>query len=158
MALIEWKEIYSVGNSTIDRQHQQLFSIANRYHAAYTRREDRAILKTIFEELIAYTAFHFKEEERLMQEGGFPDFLAHKQSHEKLVKVVLQYKDNFDDGPHGIEEQAMQFIKTWLNGHILGMDRKYKPYLADKGVDITAHIAPTTGTEIPNRGVTGRKR
>ncbi len=153
MALFTWKEIYSVGNSTIDQQHQQLFAIANNYHSAFMERADRATLKAIFEELINYTAFHFAEEERLMQEGGYPDFQSHKRNHEKLVELVMHYKNNFDDSPDDIAQHAMEFIKTWLNGHILGMDRKFKPFLADKGVNITAHIAPAASTGLPANAV-----
>jgi hemerythrin len=30
--------------------------------------------------------------------------------------------------------EVMEFLKNWLNDHILGTDKKYGPHLASKGV------------------------
>jgi hemerythrin len=64
-----------------------------------------------------------------MREGGYPDLANHKVNHEKLVKLVMNYKQQLDMGESGIEQRALDFIQTWLNGHILGMDRKYREYV-----------------------------
>jgi hemerythrin len=129
MSRFEWSEIYSVGNDTIDQQHQQLFDIANRYAEALEKGMGRKSLVEIFNELVSYTAYHFKEEENMMREGGYPDLANHKVNHEKLVKLVMNYKQQLDMGESGIEQRALDFIQTWLNGHILGMDRKYREYV-----------------------------
>jgi hemerythrin len=131
VALFEWSDIYSVGNENIDKQHKQLFDIANRFAQAYAEGHGKDILASIFAELLEYTQYHFADEERLMKEAGFPDFYQHKANHEKLIEVVLNLKKNFDDHQEGIEERIMDFLKMWLNGHILGMDRNYKSYLKD---------------------------
>jgi hemerythrin len=126
MALFEWQDIYSVGVDKIDDQHKQLFAIANRFHAAFERGEGRTILAGIFNELVAYTVSHFADEERMMRESGYADFDRHKANHEKLVNLVLGYKRQLESGEPGVEPHAMNFIKTWLNGHVLGMDRNYR--------------------------------
>ncbi len=131
MGLFTWKDIYSVGVDEIDKQHQQLFDIANRFHYAYENKSETQVLGSIFSELVMYTQKHFEDEERLMREHKFPDFDAHKSNHDKLVKLVSWYVEQFEAGQDGIEETAMNFIKTWLNGHILGMDRKYSPYMTE---------------------------
>jgi hemerythrin len=131
MGLFVWKDVYSVGIDEIDQQHQQLFDIANRFHFEYENRPKRDVLAGIFGELVVYTKKHFADEERMMRENNYPDFDAHKSNHDKLVKLVGWYMDQFEEGKDGIEENAMNFIKTWLNGHILGMDRKYTPYMTE---------------------------
>jgi hemerythrin-like metal-binding protein len=128
MALFVWQEIYSVGVDQIDRQHQKLFEIGNRFHDAFAQREARPALAAIFNELVEYTVYHFTDEERLMQEWGYPDFARHKANHEKLVGLVLGYKRQLESGAPDVEPHAMNFIKTWLNGHVLGMDRNYCGY------------------------------
>jgi len=129
MPQFEWSEIYSVGNPEIDQQHQKLFDIANRYSVALQGGVGQKTLIRIFNELVEYTGYHFRREEELMREGGFPDLESHKQNHEKLVKLVMYYKQELDMGGMGIEQRALDFIKTWLSGHILGMDRKYREYV-----------------------------
>lgn len=129
MPRFEWSDIYSVGHDAIDRQHQKLFDIANRYNDALEGDAGQKSLIHIFNELVDYTGYHFKEEERLMREGGFPDLDTHKENHERLVKLVMYYKKELDMGGNGIEQRALDFIKTWLTGHILGMDRKYRNFI-----------------------------
>lgn len=131
MTLFVWKDIYSVGNSTIDNQHKKLFEIANRFSNAYEQNQGRQVLGGIFQELLEYTRFHFEDEERLMREANYPDYPQHKANHEKLVNVVLNLKKNFEQGEAGIEQRIMDFIKMWLNGHILGMDRNYRAHVSD---------------------------
>jgi len=129
MSLFVWKEIYSVGNPQIDEQHQKLFEIANRFSRAYDENTGSESLTSIFEELLAYTQFHFRDEEALMKKCGFPDFDKHRANHDKLINVVLSLKKNFEAGEDGIEERIMEFLKMWLNGHILGMDRSYRSHV-----------------------------
>lgn len=129
MPAFEWKDLYSVGNDIIDGQHRQLFDIANHYCEVYNTGAGTSALGSVFNDLVDYTAMHFADEERMLQEAGYPDFHNHKQNHDKLVGLVTNYQQRFAEGADGIAEQAMHFIKTWLNGHILGMDKQYRTYL-----------------------------
>jgi hemerythrin-like metal-binding protein len=129
MALFDWQDIYSVGVESIDNQHKKLFEIANRFHAAYERREARKVLASIFAELVEYTVYHFTDEERLLREHNYAEFDRHKANHEKLVNLVLGYRRQLEGGEPEVEPHAMNFVKTWLTGHVLGMDRNYKDCL-----------------------------
>jgi len=131
MALFEWDSIYSVGDEFIDNQHKRLFQIANRFYTAYQERQARTVLGSIFDELIDYTLLHFKDEEALLRKHNFPEFHQHKRNHEKLIGLVSRYKEQFEQGDEGIEERVLDFLKLWLNGHIMGMDRQYKPYITE---------------------------
>lgn len=132
MALFEWHNIYSVGDADIDSQHKRLFDIANRYHAAYSTRSSTETLMSIFYELIEYTVTHFTAEEQFMQRHQFPGFLQHKEQHQKLVKLVLNYKALLERRDPGAEQRAMDFLRLWLNGHILGSDRNYGEHARDR--------------------------
>ncbi len=127
MTLFAWQDIYSVGVEKIDAQHRNLFDIANRFHEACTARAAHSRLLQIFDELVSYTAIHFADEESMLREMKCPDYDRHKENHAKLVGLVLNYRRQLETGGPEIETRAMEFIKTWLNGHILGMDRNYRP-------------------------------
>lgn len=127
MALFTWQEIYSVGVEKIDAQHRNLFEIANRFHDACIARVARSRLIEIFGELVDYTASHFADEESMLREMKCPDYERHRDNHAKLVGLVLNYRQKLESGEPESELRAMEFIKTWLNGHILGMDRNYRP-------------------------------
>ena len=126
MGLFVWQDIYSVGVEAIDNQHKRLFAIANRFHAAYESGAGRPALAAIFRELVNYTVTHFADEERMLQAFDYADYDRHKANHEKLVGLVLGYQRRMESGEPGVEPQAMNFIKTWLSGHVLGMDRNYR--------------------------------
>lgn len=126
MALFEWRNIYSVGHDELDAQHQKLFSIGNRFHDALTGGKHQSELRSIFMELIHYTQAHFATEEAHLREIKYPEYVRHKENHDKLVKLVSNYAEQFANRENGVEQRAMSFIKTWLDGHILGMDRNYR--------------------------------
>lgn len=125
MSLFTWDSIYSVGVDLIDQQHKNLFAIANRFHDAYTTRQEHALLVATFGELLDYTVTHFADEERMLREFNYPDFARHKVNHEKLIALVQGYQQRLERAESGIGLAAMNFIQTWLNGHVLGMDRAY---------------------------------
>lgn len=128
MALFVWDEIYRVGIPTIDEQHQRLFDIVNRFHEAVVRREGRWALVAAFDELAEYTVYHFREEEQRMAEVGYPDFTKHRGYHQKLVDLVATYRQQLAEGVDGIEARAVDFLKMWLNAHVLGTDKDIGKY------------------------------
>ncbi len=132
MQLFNWEDIYSVGLDELDDQHQKLFHIANEYYEAYSNRAGRSSLEPVFDELLAYTKYHFSDEERIMTKCSYPDVAQHRLNHEKLLKLVLVYQEQFKDGAPGIEQTCMEFIKMWLNAHILGADKQYTPFVSKK--------------------------
>lgn len=115
-----------MGVEAIDNQHMRLFAIANRFHAACEAGAGRPVLAAIFRELVDYTVTHFADEERMLQDCGYADYDRHKANREKLVGLVLGYQRRMEGSEPGVEPQAMNFIKTWLSGHVLGMDRNYR--------------------------------
>jgi len=130
MGLFVWDDIFSVGNELIDSQHKRLFDIGNRFHAALERRAPRIELMELFNELVEYTGKHFADEEQLMRDCRYADYDRHKTNHEKLVKQVLAYKHRLEGSEPEAERYAIDFIKTWLTCHVLGMDRNYSDCVA----------------------------
>ncbi len=130
--LLAWDPIYSIGVDAIDQQHQRLFDISNRFYDAWRRHAGRDALRRIFDELLEYTGYHFAEEERLMQELSYPALAKHRRSHEELVDLVGKYRAQLESGMQGVETQALEFIKIWLNIHVLEDDRDIGDYLRAK--------------------------
>lgn len=129
MGLSVWQDIYSVDVKAIDNQRKRLFEIANRFHAAYELGAGRPVLAGLFKELVDYTVTHFADEERMLLACGYADYDRHKANHEKLVSLVLSYQRRMESSEPDVEPQAMNFIRTWLNGHVLGMDRNYREWV-----------------------------
>ena len=91
-------------------------------------------LDSVFKGLLDYTKTHFAAEEGLMKLYGYPDYAAHKDVHDKLGAHVGRLYQQFQAGTIGSPIQITNFLKDWLQKHILGTDQKYAPYLKTKGV------------------------
>jgi hemerythrin-like metal-binding protein len=73
MEPVQWSERFSVGVRELDEQHQQLIKLLNRLIA--TQGTINTHSETISDVLMAiprYAQVHFKAEERLMEEYGYP--------------------------------------------------------------------------------------
>ena len=129
MALITWtQEAYGTNVTVADDQHKELFRMLNALHetAAGT---DRKATGQQLDDLIGYVAMHFQTEERMMQEKGYPDFVAHKAEHDKLVGVCLDLQKQFHAGQAEVNQDTTRFVKDWLDSHIPKIDMPYGPYL-----------------------------
>jgi len=132
--MFEWNSSYVTGIGSVDAQHQTLFQIASKLHEAMTTGKGKAVLGSILNRLVQYTAGHFAHEERLMRLHDYPDLAAHKAQHDALTRQVLDFQANFESGQAAITVQLLHFLKNWLVEHMKGSDLKYVPFLANKAV------------------------
>lgn len=136
MALITWQDSYSVGVELIDADHQLLVSLINQLDDAMTSGAGADTVGSVLNVLIEYTETHFGREELLMEKGGYPELEPHKREHAKLTAKVREIVEQYNAGNVGrLDHEVMDFLKTWLTGHILGVDRKYTPCV--EGLSLT---------------------
>jgi hemerythrin len=129
-----WNSSLSVKVKQFDDQHMKLVEMVNELHDAMKEGKGTAILGKILNGLISYTGTHFANEEKMMVQHSYPEAVAHKAEHEKLVKQVLELQANFKAGKAILTLDVMMFLKDWLVKHIQGDDRKYGTFLNSKGV------------------------
>jgi len=131
MALIEWSDALSVGFSEIDKDHQKLVKIVNEFNDAISQQNDREELEETLEELIEYTSWHFRHEERLMQENGYEGMEEHQQIHRDLAGKAVEIQKKYEAGDDSVLEVLMPFLKDWLTNHIQVTDKALGTFLAD---------------------------
>ncbi len=134
MAFMNWKDDFAVNVKEVDAQHKKLLELLNRLFDAMKVGKGREALGGILKELIDYTVYHFGTEERLFQQYGYPEYAKHKKEHDDLTKQAVELKTAFDAGQKMITIDVMNFLKDWLNVHILQEDKKFGPFLNKKGV------------------------
>ncbi|MFV0349582.1 MAG: hemerythrin domain-containing protein, partial [Halodesulfovibrio sp.] len=59
---------------------------------------------------------------------------GHIQQHVKFVEKVLDFEEGLKSGKLTVTMDVMRFLKEWLMKHINGTDRRYAPFLKQKGV------------------------
>ena len=135
MEIFCWDEKYAVNIKEIDVQHKKLVELINGLNEAIYSGQGCQKLESVFKELVEYTKTHFSNEEELMRSNDYPDFLKHKAKHEELTKEVVSLQKQFEGGRILITMQVMKFLKDWLINHIQDVDKKYAPFLKNKGVE-----------------------
>ncbi|MEW6500643.1 MAG: bacteriohemerythrin [Thermodesulfobacteriota bacterium] len=134
MPLLSWKNEYSVNIKEIDDQHKKLVEMINELHDAMVAKKAKEVLGSVLGKLVNYAATHFANEEKLMQANGYPEFAAHKEKHEKMTAKVLSLQKDWQAGKATLGIEVSQFLRDWLDKHILGTDKNYGPFLNSKGI------------------------
>ena len=126
MAAITWKDFYSVGEPSLDAQHQQIVGVINELFEAIDKKSAQQVIKPILDRLAKYTFEHFEREEEAMAAVEYPDLAEHKALHDKIRQTTLDFKDSAD---FVTEHNLLNFLKQWWLGHIQTEDKKYAPYM-----------------------------
>jgi hemerythrin len=126
---MNWSTDYSVEVDSIDKQHRKLFEMLNELHDAMKAGKGTQLAPSILKNLVRYTREHFADEERLMIQARYPDFARHQAEHEKLTREVMIMEHSLASGEVVLSMKLVQFLRTWLQEHILGCDKKYMTYL-----------------------------
>jgi hemerythrin len=134
MPYIDFTEKLSVKNTMIDEQHKQLIAIMNDLHQVMAAGKARAAIYEILGRMIDYTKTHFTAEERLMAVYTYPERKSHEGQHAELIRQIDELKAKVQAGQIAVTIETMEFLKKWLNNHILNTDKKLGEYLGGKGV------------------------
>ncbi len=126
MLYILWSNKNNVGIPIIDEQHRGIVTTINSFYYFIQEGQGLNALKPTLNILEQYTFIHFKTEETLIKESGFPDIENHLMLHSELMKrtkTIASEALSLQD-PH----LALSFLKEWWLNHINREDKKYSPY------------------------------
>lgn len=84
--------------------------------------------------LANYCVSHFAVEEKLFDTHAYPEADTHKEKHQKMTAKVKELMSEVQSSKVTISIEVMNFLKNWLDKHIMETDKKYGPYLNSKGV------------------------
>jgi len=124
MAQIEWSEEFSVGNASIDREHESLIEQINQLYEQLNSPVDTEIIESILADLQDDISTHFALEELLMQEAGFAEYEAHKQDHERLLDQIHDMMFHFTEDPDSGRDLLINRLSDWFSHHFKGFDAR----------------------------------
>ena len=135
MGQIEWGPEYETGVREIDSQHRTLLGIYNDLNEALQAGNQQEVVGTTIDRLLQYTDFHFKHEERMMVEYGYPMSSAHTAEHYVLIERSKLLQHRMQSGDAQVAMDTLDFLKRWLINHIQKVDRDLCDYLKSRGVN-----------------------
>jgi hemerythrin len=122
-----WDDHFVTSLTEVDKQHHHLVDVINQFGDLLTQPEGFAFgdIEKIFGELAAYTQYHFKEEEMLMDAAGIDPrhFEHHQHEHVNFLQEVTQQHAAISPESPDKAKSLLKFLVYWLAYHILGSDQ-----------------------------------
>ena len=154
-----WSDAMSVGIAEIDDQHKMLVDILNRLFHAVVQRESHEITIEILDTLVDYTKTHFGLEEKLLQDAGYDpaEFVAHQREHHAFIEKISSAANKHLVEGKSVSFEIINFLKHWLQDHILVTDKKYATALQGSGystkawTDMASNAMANKQAETPKR-------
>jgi hemerythrin len=134
MALINWDNSLSVGVTESDDQHKVLIQYINDLNDAMKQGKGKEAVIDVINKLANYTATHFRNEEKYFVQFNYPLTDEHKSLHASFEKKIQDFKVDVQNGKLGTSIEVLNYLVSWLKGHILVEDRKYTSLFNSKGV------------------------
>ena len=131
---LTWKTEYATGLRVIDEEHKKLLTLINSVLAAVHCNTGEEFERHALNELVEYTKYHFRREEELMSSNQFPDYEGHKAQHDQMIEQVEGFIRRYEERGRDALKDVADYLKLWLLQHILVTDRKYGPFLQERGV------------------------
>lgn len=128
--MIRWNDNYITGIEKLDKEHQQLFQMADQVLNKLRERGDEANYRTfLVRETLTYITSYFerhaKAEEEYMRKIGYTGYTLHKMLHDEFCNIQLKkYQDIVKRGECS-KEEIQDFVGSgigWLLEHIATAD------------------------------------
>ena len=130
-----------VGVNACNKQHLRLASYAVEFHEMVESlaekepdQSDWRRIDSLFSRISRFVAVHFREEEELMVEHGYPDYPRHKTLHDKFVKELANIQSQINNRNIRFKGKLGAMLWNWLYNHINVEDYKYREFFLEKGV------------------------
>lgn len=127
---MKWTDDMSIGHAVIDAQHRELIECIGELEMATV--EHRTLLAVYcITRLKHFFRDHFRAEEAVMRECGFPKLQEHIKEHEAFRAKLLNLQIN---SVHlDVTSEIVEFLGNWLIDHAKNSDREFVPYLKKPG-------------------------
>ncbi len=127
-----WEEAYGCGQTTIDRQHFELFDLSNGLiDTMLSHEHDAARVLPVADRLIAHIAAHFADEEALLEQHAYDKLAAHRRAHAGLLDRAAQLRDQIPSGQASLGTMTEFLAGDVVARHLFKMDREFFPLFAN---------------------------
>lgn len=126
-----WSKDYEIIPS-LDEQHKQLFEFVEAIKRASADGADPVRISQVVQSMLDYGIGHFRYEESMLRETGYPYARIHANHHRDLMVEVMAYLTRYTEEPSTLPE-LIEFLESWLHYHILIEDQGFKEHLIGRG-------------------------
>lgn len=125
---LQWAPSFTSGHAAIDEQHKLLFDKTNRL-LERCGGADACEAVELMEGLLHEAERHFRYEEGLLRNAGYPRLDAHRAEHARLCSEGHLLLEEFRSGKVASGALSSFAVGELVLGHISGDDLEYVPYI-----------------------------
>lgn len=132
MEQIDWDDSFSFGNEIIDRQHRKWIELYNTLVKAMSESTPAAFSGVSVDALQVmheYTLYHFRYEENVMANAGYPGLAHHWRLHKDFDYKIFAYLRKMETGKLVSNSELLDMLRKWLINHIFQEDMKVHRFL-----------------------------
>ena len=124
MALIEWRDEFSVGVPSVDYEHQELIELINKVHREVNKENAEISIEEYLGEIYVRVAAHFALEERIMRDAHYDEYEEHKAEHERLLDDIRDIMDDYENRSYYNENEFSDRLSEWFAVHFKTKDAR----------------------------------
>jgi len=131
-----WKDAYACGEPTIDKEHRELFRLANiLLENRIKSNVDQSQFDIALDALLTHLTKHFAHEESVLFSLGYEGASAHAERHKSLLESALKLRQqSIETGEGGLGELVEFIFSKVIVHHLLEMDREFFGIFTDSEV------------------------
>lgn len=135
-----WSDDLVLGVSSIDEQHREWIALVQAFEHAVTEGRPAEEMRSTLAAAVAYTESHFADEQKVMEEAGYPFLDDHIGQHQLAWDRVHAFASG-EVADEEMRRSLAEFLPQWLMLHINTADRQFARWL--KGT-MAPSMAPGT--------------
>lgn len=132
--MFQWDEKYSVGITSIDNQHKELFMHLNKLLEAMKQGQANDVINQIILKVERYAVNHFQKEEYFFKRFNFQGSAEHIREHQNFTNKIVSLKSDLESGKITMTFELLSFLKEWIDHHILVVDKQYSECFRQNGL------------------------
>jgi diguanylate cyclase (GGDEF)-like protein/hemerythrin-like metal-binding protein len=140
-----WYSSYACGEEKIDRQHRELFDLANILLFDHVGSFEINQLTAIIEVFIIHLQDHFHYEEAVLAVNHYDALDDHKSEHQRLLEDARRMKDAAASAETSLADLREYLVNSVVVGHMLEHDRRFFPLF--KGPEASEAMAQPLHSE-----------
>ena len=133
MPYLTWNSSYELGIESIDKQHRKLVDLLNDFYSNIKNRTNTEIIYTLISGMKEYVIMHQRFEIEMLRKYGFEFTDEHDKEHAAFIQKINDIEKRQKMGFAVVSYEITDFLKKWLQEHILIQDKKIAPFLKSKG-------------------------
>jgi len=125
------QQVRDLAIPAVENEHRELIDLINNCYEEMGSGEDPQTVVRLLDDIHTAISVHFRHEEELMENIGYPEYAAHKMQHERLLDTLRGHIDRFADDPDHALEVVQNILAEWFGQHFSTSDLQLQQHLQE---------------------------